>query len=61
MRFIWQSGPGARRRVMHLTGFDVRTGRPTMQALCGAIRDFNRSCNLPLGQRICTRCRREAA
>lgn len=35
MRYLYQRGPGAKRRVMHLSGYDPRTGEPTMQPLCG--------------------------
>jgi hypothetical protein len=52
-RFIWQHGH--KRRVMHLAGFD-RLGR-FAGALCGMAHIFDRSCNLPLGRRVCKRCK----
>ena len=57
MRFIYRRGNGARRRVMHLCGYNAATGKPTMVPLCGIKQEFNTSCNLPLGQRICKRCK----
>ncbi|MBO0813614.1 MAG: hypothetical protein J2P30_00445 [Actinobacteria bacterium] len=61
MRYLYRFAPGARRRVMHLTGFDPMTGKPTMQALCGLRYPFNTTINVPLGQRVCKRCRAAAA
>ena len=57
MRYLYRRGYGARRRVMHLTLFDPRTGEPTMVPLCGINQQFDTTCNLPLGQRACKRCR----
>lgn len=56
MRFLYQRGTGARRRVMHLTGYDPRTGEPTMHAICGAHRAFDTTSNVPFGRPICKRC-----
>ncbi len=56
MRYLYRRGTGARRRVMHLCGFDPRAGEPTMVALCGIVYAFNTTCNFPLGQRTCERC-----
>lgn len=61
MRFLYKRGKGARRRVMHLCGFDPRTGQPTMRPLCGIALDFDTTINLPLGQRRCKRCEALAA
>lgn len=58
MRYLYKRGRGARRRVMHLCGYDPRTGQPTMVALCGSQLRFDTTCNYPLGQRTCLRCRR---
>lgn len=57
MRFLYRRGQGARRRVMHLCGYDPRTGDPTMEPLCGIRQRFDTTCNLPLGQRTCKRCK----
>lgn len=51
-RFIWESGKS--RRKMHLPSYD-RLGRFS-GALCGVAHNFNRSCNLPLGNGVCKRC-----
>jgi hypothetical protein len=61
MRFLYRRGKGARRRVMHLTPFDSRSGEPTMRALCGSPQPFDTTCNFPLGQRVCKRCKRALA
>lgn len=58
--FLYRRGRGARRRVMHLCGYDPMTGKPTMVPLCGIHQPFNTTCNLPLGQRTCKRCNRAA-
>ena len=55
-RFVYQRGSGSKRRVMHLAGFD-RLGRFS-GVLCGSALPFNTSCNLPLGQPTCRRCRK---
>lgn len=59
MRYLYQSGRGAKRRVMHLCGYDPRTGEPTMWPICGRSGglDFNTTCNFPLGLKVCKRCR----
>lgn len=46
--------PKGNRTVMHLAEYN-RLGAQ-IGALCGE-RQFTRSCNLPLGQPICGRCR----
>lgn len=51
-RFVWETGKP--RRVMHLSSYDRLGG--FAGALCGIPHNFNRSCNLPLGKRICRRC-----
>lgn len=57
MRFIYKRGRGARRRVMHLCGYDPRSGQPTMVPLCGrTTHRFNTTCNFPLGGKVCKRC-----
>lgn len=53
-RYVYRRGSGAKRRVMHLPGFD-RLGR-FAGVLCGSTIDFDTSCNLPLGVRTCKRC-----
>lgn len=55
-RFIFERGK--RRRVMHLAAYN-RVGEFD-GALCGINHNFNGSCNLPLGRRICKNCEREA-
>ena len=57
MRYLYRRGPGAKRRVMHLCGFDPRTGEPTMVPLCGIKYQFNTTINMSLAQPICKRCR----
>lgn len=54
MRYLYERGH--KRRVMHLCGYDPRTGEPTMRALCGMRLPFNTTCNLPLGRPTCKRC-----
>lgn len=57
MRFLYERGRTARRRVAHLCGYDPRTGQPTMVPLCGRMTaKFNTTSNLPLGLRRCRRC-----
>lgn len=53
-RYVYHRGHGAKRRVMHLAGYD-RLGR-FAGALCGSALNFDTSCNLPLGLRTCKRC-----
>lgn len=60
MRYLYERGAGAKRRVMHLTEYDPRTGEPTMQALCGAQRPFNTTSNVPWGRPLCKRCEKAA-
>lgn len=59
-RFLFEAGAGAHRRVMHLTTFNPLTGEPTMKALCGAKRRFNRTINVPLRRPICKKCEKAA-
>lgn len=57
MRFLYKRGRGAQRRVIHLCGYDPRTGEPTMEPLCGDRRlQFDTTINVPLGLRRCRRC-----
>lgn len=57
MRFLYKRGRGAKRRVMHLCGYDPRTGQPTMEPLCGDHRlQLDTTINVPLGLRRCRRC-----
>ena len=55
-RFVYRRGSGAKRRVMHLAGYD-RLGNYA-GVLCGSDYPFNTSCNLPLGLKVCRRCRK---
>lgn len=59
MRYLYQRGSGAKRRVMHLCGYDPTTGEPSMQPICGRSGglQFNTTCNFPLGLPLCKRCR----
>lgn len=59
MRYLYQRGPGSKRRVMHLTPYDPMTGEPTMVPACGRTGGltFNTTCNFPLGLAVCKRCR----
>ena len=54
---LYRRGKGAARRVAHIAGFSPRTGEAS-GALCGA-KDWNTSCNLGLGLRLCKRCLKE--
>lgn len=57
MRYLFKRGRGARRRVVHLAGFDPRSGDVVMEPLCGRVRlRFDTTCNLPLGRRVCRYC-----
>jgi len=58
MRYIWEQG---KKGAMHITGFDPKTGAPTMKALCGIRHNFNRSINAPfaLGRPVCKRCKKQ--
>lgn len=56
MRYLYKRGDGARRRVMHLCGYDPMTGDPSMLALCGSRLRLNTTCNFPLGRPTCKRC-----
>jgi hypothetical protein len=60
VRFIWSRAPGGKRRKLHLCGYDLWTGAPTMAALCGVTLSFDTSCNLPLGRPVCRRCAAKA-
>jgi hypothetical protein len=54
MRYLYEAGK--KRRKMHLCAFDPFTGQPDFSALCGIDLPFNRTCNLPLGRKVCVRC-----
>ena len=53
-RFVYKRGNGAKRRVVHLAGYD-RLGNYS-GVLCNSALPFDTSCNLPLGLRVCKRC-----
>lgn len=53
-RFVYKRGQGAKRRVMHLAGYD-RLGEYA-GPLCRTTMPLDTSCNLPLGQPTCKRC-----
>ena len=57
-RFLYKRGRGAKRRVMHLCRFDLITGQPTMEPLCGRNRGvlFDTTCNVPWGRPTCKDC-----
>jgi hypothetical protein len=61
MRYLYKRDRGARRRVMHICGYDPMTGQPTMQPFCGRASGlvFDTTINPPfgLGRPICKRCR----
>jgi hypothetical protein len=59
VRYLYQRGKP--RRVMHLCGYDPRSGEPTMQPLCGIDLPLNTSINVPLGRPTCKRCRQAAS
>ena len=62
MRYLYKRGKGAKRRVMHLCGYDPKTGQPTMEALCGLVAvPFDTTCNFPFGRRVCARCKHLAS
>lgn len=61
MRYLYRRGKGARRRVMHLCGYDPTTGQPSMRPLCGIHYGFDTTCNLPLGGKVCLNCRSKLA
>jgi len=58
MRFLFRSGKGAKRRVMHIQSF-LRDGTPTFDPMCSTPGPFNRSINAPfgLGRPVCKKCR----
>jgi hypothetical protein len=59
-RFAWRRGPGARRRVCHLVTYD-KWGEMHGTACGRADATYDTTCNLPLGLRLCKRCRAAAA
>lgn len=61
MRYLYRRGKGARRRVMHLGGYDPMTGHPRLEPFCGSDVGVNTSINVPLGGKVCKRCLRAAA
>lgn len=57
MRYLYQRGSGADRRVMHLARFD-QFGNLSMEPICGRhTAQFNTTCNFPLGRPLCKWCR----
>ena len=56
MRYLYRRGKDARRRVMHLCGYNPWTGKPTMAALCGRDGRFDTTSNVPFGLRTCKDC-----
>lgn len=62
MRYLYRRGPGAKRRVMHITSHDPVTGQPTMRPLCLRGSDYDTTINAPfgLGRPVCKRCKKEA-
>jgi hypothetical protein len=56
MTFLLRRGRGSLRRKVHIVTFDVRTGKPTMQALCGLDYPFNMTSNVSWGLPLCKRC-----
>lgn len=57
MRYLYKRGKGARRRVLHLCGYDNRTGLPSMRPICGRVRlPFDTTSNVPFGHRVCRYC-----
>jgi len=55
-RYVYRRGHGAKRRVMHLAGYD-RLGQ-FLAPLCGSPLNLDTSCNLPLGRPVCKLCLR---
>ena len=60
MRYLYRRGPGASRRVMHLSHHDSRGRIDRTQ--CGRT-DWDTSINMPwgLGRPVCKRCRAAVA
>ena len=58
MRYLYRSGKGVNRRVMHIMKFTM-TGQMTNDALCGIDYPFNVSINAPfgLGRPVCKNCK----
>ena len=56
MRYLYRRGNGAAKRVMHLCGYDARTGEPSMVPLCGIRYPLDTTINVPLGLKLCKRC-----
>ena len=61
MRYLYRRGPGARRRVMHLTLHDPVSGAPTMTPLCGSSARLDTTINVPMGRPTCRRCTKAIA
>lgn len=61
VRYLFRRGSGARRRVMHIAERHPITGDPTMMPLCGRLwsQPFDTTSNVPLGGKVCVRCRRQ--
>ena len=55
MAFLYRRGKNAKRRVMHLAMYDKHGA--IAGSWCGR-KNFDTSCNLPLGQPICKFCRK---
>jgi len=54
--YLYKRGKGAKKRVMHLPEYS-RSGE-VMGAACHTTVELNTSCNLPLGQPVCKKCRK---
>ena len=57
MNYLYRRGRGAKRRVMHLSEYDPRSGRPLLTPICGSNYEFNTTINVPMGQPVCKRCK----
>lgn len=55
MRYLFRSGEGAKRRVMHVQKHTI-DGRALFEPLCDTPGPFNRSINVPLRRPICKKC-----
>jgi hypothetical protein len=54
--YLYKRGKGAKHRVMHLPEYNRRG--EVVGAACGTKLELNTSCNLPLGQPVCKKCRK---
>ena len=59
MRYMFKTGKGVNRRVMHIAQFDG-VGNMTGEALCRIKYFFDRTINAPfgLGRPVCKNCKR---